>query len=209
MDKALAHQAHTAEQIEQVATQTRRHKRRQASGIVHGKSRTQAGKRLALDPFHDNCRHTVDLAPAIEAGKALKARKGAMAFVFLAKRRLELGDQRLVSGIVIKLIARRQDELLECHCLALGVDGTRHAADTATAHGGIVGKQHRKTTQIGRQFVLTERNGRLKPVDTRQAQADHGIATERLWCGGCKIGHHRASAATLLLKLPSATSSSP
>ncbi len=132
-----------------------------------------------------------------------------MAFVFLAKRRLELGDQRLVSGIVIKLIARRQDELLECHCLALGVDGTRHAADTATAHGGIVGKQHRKTTQIGRQFVLTERNGRLKPVDTRQAQADHGIATERLWCGGCKIGHHRASAATLLLKLPSATSSSP
>lgn len=106
-----------------------------------------------------------------------------MAFVFLAKRRLELGDQRLVSGIVIKLIARRQDELLECHGLALGVDGTRHAADTATAHGGIVGKQHRKTTQIGRQFVLTERNGRLKPVDTRQAQADHGIATERLWCG--------------------------
>ena len=40
-------------------------------------------------------RHTVDLAPAIEAGKALKARKGAMAFVFLAKRRLELGDHRL------------------------------------------------------------------------------------------------------------------
>ena len=30
-----------------------------------------------------------------------------------------------------------------------------------------------------------------------------------MWCGGCKIGHHRASAATLLLKLPSATSSSP
>lgn len=107
-----------------------------------------------------------------------------MAFVFLAKRRLELGDQRLVSGIVIKLIARRQDELLECYVLALGVDSTRHAADTATAHGGIVGKQYRKTTQIGRQFVLTERNGRLKPVDTRQAQADHGIATERLWCGG-------------------------
>ena len=50
MDKALAHQTHTAEQIEQVATQTRRHKRRQASGIVHGKSRTQAGERLALDP---------------------------------------------------------------------------------------------------------------------------------------------------------------
>ena len=73
MDKALAHQAHTAEQIEQVATQTRRHKRRQASGIIHGKSRTQAGKRLALDPFHDNRRHTVDLAPAIETGKALKA----------------------------------------------------------------------------------------------------------------------------------------
>lgn len=140
MDKALTHQAHTAEQIEQVATQTCRHKRRQASGIVHGKSRTQAGKRLALDPFHDNCRHTVDLAPAIEAGKALKARKGAMAFVFLAKRRLELGDQRLASGIVVELIAHRQDELLERHGLALGVDGTRHAADTATAHGGIVGK---------------------------------------------------------------------
>lgn len=114
-----------------------------------------------------------------------------------------------MGGGIVKLIARWQDELLECHGLALGVDGTRHAADTATAHGGIVGKQYRKTTQIGRQFVLTERNGRLKPVDTRQAQADHGIATERLWCGGCKIGHHRASAATLLLKLPSATSSSP
>ena len=132
-----------------------------------------------------------------------------MAFIFLAKCRFELGDQRLMGGIVVKLIARRQDELFECHGLALGVDGTRHAADTATAHGGIVGKQYRKTTQIGRQFVLTERNGRLKPVDTRQAQADHGIATERLRCGGCKIGHHRASAATLLLKLPSATSSSP
>ena len=38
MDKALTHQTHTAEQIEQVATQTRRHKRRQASGIVHGES---------------------------------------------------------------------------------------------------------------------------------------------------------------------------
>ena len=50
-----------------------------------------------------------------------------MAFVFLAKRRLELGDQRLVSGIVVKLIARRQDELFECYGLALAVDGTRHA----------------------------------------------------------------------------------
>lgn len=132
-----------------------------------------------------------------------------MAFIFLAKRRLKLGDQRLVGDIVIKFVARWQDELLERHGLALRVDGTRHTADTATAHGGVIGKQHRKTTQIGRQFVLTERNGRLKPVDMRQAQADHGIATERLWCGGCKIGHHRASAATLLLKLPSATSSSP
>ena len=209
MDKALTHQAHTAEQIEQVATQTRRHKRRQASGIIHGESRTQAGKRLTLDPFHDNCRHTVDLAPAIEAGKALKARKGTMAFVFLAKRCLELGDQRLVSGIVVELIARRQDELLERHGLALGVDGTRHAADTATAHGGIVGKQHRKTAQVGGKLVRAQGDGRLKPVDACQAQADHRIATERLWCGGCKIGHHRASAATLLLKLPSATSSSP
>ena len=44
-----------------------------------------------------------------------------MAFVFLAKRRLELGDQRLVSGIVVKLIARRQDELLECHGHALAL----------------------------------------------------------------------------------------
>ena len=65
MDKALTHQAHTAEQIEQVATQTRRHKRRQASGIVHGESRTQAGKCLALDPFHDNRGHAVDLAPPV------------------------------------------------------------------------------------------------------------------------------------------------
>ena len=72
-----------------------------------------------------------------------------MAFVFLAKRRFKLGDQRLVSSIVVKLIARRQNELLECHGLALGVDGTRHAADTATAHGGVVGKEHRKATHIG------------------------------------------------------------
>lgn len=85
-----------------------------------------------------------------------------MAFIFLAKCRFELGDQRLMGGIVVKLIARRQDELFECHGLALGVDSTRHAADTATAHGGIVGKQYRKTTQIGRQFVLTERNGRAQ-----------------------------------------------
>ena len=132
-----------------------------------------------------------------------------MAFVFLAKRRFKLGDQRLVSSIVIKLIARRQNELLECHGLALGVDGTRHAADTATAHGGVVGKEHGKATHIGRQLVLAERDSGLKSVDTRQTQADHGIAAERLGCSGCKIGHHRASAATLLLKLLSATSSSP
>ena len=54
-----------------------------------------------------------------------------MAFIFLAKCRFELGDQRLMGGIVVKLIARRQDELFECYGLALGVDGTRHAADTA------------------------------------------------------------------------------
>ena len=107
MDKALTHQAHTAEQVEQVAAQTRRHERRQAPGIVHGKVRTQASKRLALDPFHDNRGHALDLAPSIEAGEALKARKGAMAFIFLAKRRLELYDQRLVGGIVVKFVARR------------------------------------------------------------------------------------------------------
>ncbi len=109
MDKALAHQAHTAEQIEQVATQTHRHKRRQACPASSTASRER--KRASVSPstrFHDNCRHTVDLAPAIEAGKALEARKGAMAFVFLAKRCLEIGDQRLVSGIVVELIARRR-----------------------------------------------------------------------------------------------------
>ena len=40
MDKALAHQAHAAQQVEQVAAQARRHERRQAPGIVHGKART-------------------------------------------------------------------------------------------------------------------------------------------------------------------------
>lgn len=148
MDKALPHQVHAAEQVEQVATQASGHERRQATGIVHGKARAQAGKRLALDPFHDNRGHTVDLAPSIQAGKAFKARKGAMAFVFLAKRRLKLGDQRLVSDVVIELVARRQDELLERHGLALGIDGTRHAADAATAHGAVVGKQHRKSTLV-------------------------------------------------------------
>ena len=132
-----------------------------------------------------------------------------MAFIFLAKCRFELGDQRLMDGIVVELIARRQDELFECHGLALGVDGTRHAADTATAHGSVVGKEHRKATHIGRQLVLAERDSGLKSVDARQTQANHGVAAERLDCSGCKIGHHRASAATLLLKLPSATSSSP
>ena len=132
-----------------------------------------------------------------------------MAFVFLAKRCLELGDQRLVSGIVVELIARRQDELLERHGLALGVDGTRHAADTATAHGGIVGKQHRKTAQVGGKLVRAQRDGRLKPVDARQAQAHHGITVERLGCRRSEIVRHRAIAATLVLKLLSATSSSP
>ena len=83
-----------------------------------------------------------------------------------------------MSGIVVELIARRQDELFECHGLTLRVDSTRHAADTAAARGGVVGKQHRKTAQIDRQLVRAQCNGRLKPVDTRQAQADHGIATE-------------------------------
>ena len=132
-----------------------------------------------------------------------------MAFVFLAKRRLKLGDQRLISGVVIELVASRQDELLERHGLALGIDGTRHAADAATAHGGVVGKQHRKTAQIDRQLVRAQCNGRLKSVDTGQAQAHHGIVGKRLGCGGNKIGHHRAIAATLVLKLLSATLSSP
>ena len=92
-----------------------------------------------------------------------------MAFVFLAKSRLKLGDQRLVGGVVVELVARRQDELLERHGLALGVDGARHAADTATAHGGVVGKQHRKAAQIDGQLVRAQRDGRLKPVDARQA----------------------------------------
>ena len=38
MDKALAHQVHAAQQIKQIATQARRHKRRQAPGIVYGES---------------------------------------------------------------------------------------------------------------------------------------------------------------------------
>lgn len=114
-----------------------------------------------------------------------------------------------MGGIVVKLIARRQDELFECYGLALGVDGTRHAADTATAHGGIVGKQHRKTAQVGGKLVRAQGDGRLKPVDARQAQAHHGIVGKRLGCGGNEIGHHRAIAATLVLKLLSATLSSP
>ena len=101
-----------------------------------------------------------------------------MAFVFLAKRRLELGDQRLVGGIVVKFVARWQDELLERHGLALRVDGTRHTADTAAAHGGVIGKQHRKTAQVGGKLVRAQGDGRLKPVDARQAQAHHGIAVE-------------------------------
>lgn len=132
-----------------------------------------------------------------------------MAFIFLAKRRLEFGDQRLVSGIVVKFVASWQDELLERHGLALRVDGTRHTADTAAAHGGVIGKQHRKTAQVGGKLVRAQGDGRLKPVDARQAQAHHGIAGKRLACGGNKIGHHRAIAATLLLKLLSATLSSP
>ena len=68
-----------------------------------------------------------------------------MTFIFFAKRCLELGDQRLVGDIVIKFVARWQNELLERHDLALHVNGTRHAADAAAAHGGVVGKQHRKT----------------------------------------------------------------
>ena len=101
-----------------------------------------------------------------------------MAFIFLAKRRLELGDQRLVGDIVIKFVARRQDELLERHGLALGIDGTRHAADAATAHGGVVGKQHRKSTLVDGQLVRTQRNGGLKPSNARQAQAHHEITVE-------------------------------
>ena len=132
-----------------------------------------------------------------------------MAFIFLAKRRLELGDQCLVGDIVIKFVARWQDELLERHGLALRVDGTRHAADTAAAHGGVIGKQHRKTAQVGGKLVRAQGDGRLKPIDARQAQAHHGIVGKRLACGGNKIGHHRAIAATLLLKLLSATLSSP
>ena len=91
-----------------------------------------------------------------------------MAFIFLAKRRLELCDQRLVGGIVIKFVACRQDELLERHGLALRVDGTRHASDAAAAHGGVIGKQHRKAAQVGRKLVRAQGDGRLKPVDACQ-----------------------------------------
>ena len=209
MDEPLPHQAHAAEQIEQVATQARRHERRQTPGIVHGKARAQASERLALDPLHDNRGHAVDLAPPVQAGKALKARKGTMTFIFLAKRRLELGDQRLVGDIVIKFVARWQDELLERHGLALRVDGTRHTADTTTAHGGVIGKQHRKTAKVGGKLVRAQGDGRLKPVDARQAQAHHGITVERLGCRRSEIVRHRAIAARLLLKLLSAMSSSP
>ena len=65
MDEPLAYQAHAAEQIEQVATQARRHERRQTPGIIYGKARAQAGERLALDPLHDNRGHAVDLAPPV------------------------------------------------------------------------------------------------------------------------------------------------
>ena len=65
MDEALPHQVHAAEQVEQVAAQASGHERRQAAGIVHGKARAQAGERLALDPFHDNRGHAVDLAPPV------------------------------------------------------------------------------------------------------------------------------------------------
>ena len=65
MDEPLAYQAHAAEQVEQVAAQASGHERREATGIVHGKARAQAGKRLALDPLHDNRRHTVNLAPPV------------------------------------------------------------------------------------------------------------------------------------------------
>lgn len=132
-----------------------------------------------------------------------------MAFVFLAKRRLKLSDQCLISGVIIELVARRQDELLERHGLALRVDGTRHTADTAAAHGGVIGKQHRKTAQVGGKLVRAQGDGRLKPVDARQAQAHHGITVERLGCRRSEAVRHKAIAATLLLKLLSATSSLP
>lgn len=132
-----------------------------------------------------------------------------MAFIFLAKRRLELGDQRLVGDIVIKFVARWQNELLERHGLALHVNGTRHAADAAAAHGGVIGKQHRKTAQVGGKLVRAQGDGRLEPVDACQAQAHHGITVERLGCRRSEVVRHRAIAATLVLKLLSATLSSP
>ena len=86
MDHGIRSRGEGREGIEEVATDGRRHRRRDAPGVIHGKRLGRMLERLALDPLHENGREPVHDAPAIELGHAPKPLQRALALVLGLER---------------------------------------------------------------------------------------------------------------------------
>ena len=168
------HIPHARHQVEQVAAQTRRHQRAHAAATVDGKLPARAVQGDALDPFHDDARHPVDRAAAIQTGKALQPRQQDMAFVFALERGTRGSNAALMIVLGFAITTMRKREQLERQVLALRIARVLNAARAAAMPLALRHEQRDETAHIGRPIGIGKRKRRAKIGHAHQAHALNG-----------------------------------
>ena len=168
------HIPHARHQVEQIAAQTRRHQRAHAAAAVDGKPPPHAVQGDALNPFHNDARHPVDGAPAVQTGKALQPRQQDMAFVFALERGMRGTNAALMILLGFAITTMRKRKQLERQVLALRVARMLHTARAAMMPLSLRHEQRDETTHIGRPIGIGKRKRRAEIRHTHQAHALNG-----------------------------------
>ena len=171
MHEPAFHIPHARHQVEQVAAQARRHQRAHAAATVNGKLPPHAIRGDALNPFHDDARHPVNGASAIQTGEALQPRQQDMTLVFAFERGTRGAHAALMIILGFAIAAMRKRKQLERQVLALRVARVLHTARAAAMGPPLRHEQRDETTHVRRPIDIGKRKRRAEIRHAHQAHA--------------------------------------
>lgn len=175
MHEPAFHIPHARHQVEQIAAQARRHQRAHTAAAVDGKLPACAVQGDSLNPFHDDARHPVNGAPAIQTGEALQPRQQDMALVFAFERGTRGAHAALIIILGFAIAAMRKREQLESQVLALRVARMLHTARATAMPLALQHEQRDETAHIGRPIGIGKRKRRAEIGHSYQAHALNGV----------------------------------
>ena len=182
MHEAAFDEPHARHQVEQVATDARRHQRRHPTRAVHGERTAHAIKRDALDPLHDDARHAGNLAAAKQARKTLQTRKLRVAFILALKRRPDSPNAARMLLVRFRTMTLRLGQKLQRHVLALRVARVLHAPRAAAVAFAFQHEQRDETTPIRRAIGISQHKRRLETLNARNAHGRRGRCNRKRPC---------------------------